>query len=565
MSDALSAGTVSLGVKPDTKEFGGLLKSGVGKAAKGVGEHMGGIIKDGLKTMAGPIAAVTAAFGVKNLVEGSIKSFEDLAGSVKKIQRVTGGTTEEVSSMRGAMQLAGVDVGNIDGLMNRFSMTLSRAGKNTKDTAAMNALFGQSIKDASGNIKPMAQLLPGLADKFKAMPDGANKTALAMQIFGRQGAQLLPVLNKGRDGISELTDKAKDMGLVLDDAGMKKFAESRKAQREFQATLQGLQVTMGEAFLPVMEALVNLVRDGLIPIIKKVKDWFKEHQKATEELGNAIKTKLMPIMNNIIGVFQSVIAWVIQNREVLLPLVVAVLAGVAAFKIWTTAIAIWQGITKAAAAIQLVFNAVLSANPIMIVVVAIAALVAGLIYFFTQTKVGQKVWAGFSAFIGDTIKAIGGWFSGLWKGIVSTFNGIGKFIGGVFGVVGGLIKGYIDIWIGLINFIITGLDSLQMDIPSWVPLVGGQHWGINIPKIPMLAEGGVVPATPGGRVVRVAEAGQAEAVIPLDKLAAMGGGASKQPIMADGIGLVGWMEKAAGKQAKIVFNTEMGKVLGGSR
>lgn len=560
-----SVGSVALGVKPDTKAFGPLLKSGIGKATAGVGEHMGGIIKDGLKSMAGPIAAVTAAFGVKELIQGSIDKFESLAGSVNKIRRVTGGTVEQVSAMRGAMQLAGVDVNNIDGVMTRFAVNLGKAGKDAKSTAAMNQLFGQSIKDAHGNLKPMSDLLPGLADKFKEMPNGADKTALAVQLFGRQGAQLLPILNKGKDGIAELTGKAKDMGLVLDEAGIKKFAEAKKSQREFQATMDGLQVTMGEAFLPVMEGLVAMMRDHLIPIIKKVKDWFKEHQTAIENVGKAIKEKLQPVLETVIGVFKTVFTWVVQNRDILLPFVAAIGGVVVAFKLWMGAIQLWQAITKIAAVVQGVFNAVMAANPIMLLVLAIAALVAGLVYFFTQTKIGQKVWATFTKWLGGTITAIGKWFSGLWAGIVKTFLGVGDFFKSVFGGVGDIVKGYINIWIGLINMVIDGLDSLSIDIPSWVPGVGGQKWGVSIPNIPALAEGGVVPATPGGQIVRVAEAGQAEAVIPLDKLASMGAGDSRQPIMADGIGLIGWVEKSAGKQAKLVFAHEMAKVLGGSR
>jgi Na+/H+ antiporter NhaC len=81
---ALSAGTVSLAVLPDTKEFGEKLKSGLLGKTAGVGEGMGSAILGGLKSMAGPIMAVTAAFGIEKLVEGSVKAFEGLAGTLEE-------------------------------------------------------------------------------------------------------------------------------------------------------------------------------------------------------------------------------------------------------------------------------------------------------------------------------------------------------------------------------------------------------------------------------------------------------------------------------------------------
>lgn len=72
------------------------------------------------------------------------------------------------------------------------------------------------------------------------------------------------------------------------------------------------------------------------------------------------------------------------------PLVAGITAGVAAYKLWKGAITAWNSVTKIATAVQVAFNAVMDANPIMLIVIAIAAIVAGLVYFFTQTKQARK-------------------------------------------------------------------------------------------------------------------------------------------------------------------------------
>ena len=125
--------------------------------------------------------------------------------------------------------------------------------------------------------------------------------------------------------------------------------------------------------------------------------------------------------------------------------------------------------------------------------------------------------------------------------------------------------------IGLINGMIDSLNGVHVKVPDWVPGLGGKTFGFNIAHIPALAEGGVVPATPGGRIVRVAEAGESEAVIPLSKMASVlnlsadQGRNHSRPIVADGIGLIGVLKQTARGEAKLVFNTELNKAVGGTR
>lgn len=96
-----------------------------------------------------------------------------------------------------------------------------------------------------------------------------------------------------------------------------------------------------------------------------------------------------------------------------------------------------------------IFNAVLSANPIGIVVTAIAALVAGLVWFFTQTKTGQKIWAGFVSWIKDAWQGISEFFSGLWSGIS---DGAKKIWAGVQAVWAAHVEAVKAIWNGVTEF-----------------------------------------------------------------------------------------------------------------
>ena len=107
----------------------------------------------------------------------------------------------------------------------------------------------------------------------------------------------------------------------------------------------------------------------------------------------------------------------------------------------------WSAATKAATAVQGAFNAVISANPIGAIITAIAAVVAALVWFFTQTETGRKAWSAFTQWLGDAWQKIcevgkvvweglSSFFSGLWDGISSVaqsvWGGISSFFSGVW-------------------------------------------------------------------------------------------------------------------------------------
>lgn len=137
--------------------------------------------------------------------------------------------------------------------------------------------------------------------------------------------------------------------------------------------------------------------------------------------------------------------------------------------------------TKAAAAAQWVMNAAMSANPIMLVVLAVAALVAGLVWFFTQTELGQQVWANFTA-------AIGAAWTWLWESVLSpVFTAIGAIFTWLYDnvitpIVAGIVA-YVQIWAGIFTWlwdnILSPVFAAVGAIFSWiynnviVPIVTG--------------------------------------------------------------------------------------------
>jgi TP901 family phage tail tape measure protein len=205
--------------------------------------------------------------------------------------------------------------------------------------------------------------------------------------------------------------------------------------------------------------------------------------------------------------------------------------------------------TQIATVAQKAFNLALKMNPIGLVIAAVVALIAALVWFFTQTETGQRIWQGFVDLLFTTGQSIGAFFStlftetlpGFWTGMIEGFQELlttfGEFFEDVFKGVGnffiGIVNGLITMFEGFVNAVINGLNTiiraintLSIDIPS----IAGRpalKLGFNIPtipsvalpRIPALAEGGIVDRA---TLALIGEAGP-EAVVPLDRMGDMGG------------------------------------------
>ena len=107
--------------------------------------------------------------------------------------------------------------------------------------AAVKAFRGIKLKDAEGKIRPVVDLLTDLSDQFAAMPPGAEKTDRALQLFGRAGADLIPLLNRGADGLARLREEARASGAVLSGSALDAAQAYDDALKRLQASVTGLE------------------------------------------------------------------------------------------------------------------------------------------------------------------------------------------------------------------------------------------------------------------------------------------------------------------------------------
>ena len=257
----------------------------------GIGSLLAGDIKGGLTALKAEAAAIgtTLQSGVKLGAAGmaalgtvaiaaafkigseAVATFKSVAGEVTKLQRITGGTAEDVSRLRVAFKETGIDADKGASLVAKFSKTLEGAGAGTKAEATMVQTLGFSFRDAQGHILPMSELLPKVAERFATMPSGAEKTALAMQLFGKSGADLLPFLNRGADGLAALAKRSDEFGTTLSGKNLQALKDSKQAQKDWDLTMEGLSVTIGANLLPMVTGWAKTL-NGLLPILRDATD-----------------------------------------------------------------------------------------------------------------------------------------------------------------------------------------------------------------------------------------------------------------------------------------------------
>lgn len=185
-----------------------------------------------------------------------------------------------------------------------------------------------------------------------------------------------------------------------------------------------------------------------------------------------------------------------------------------------------------------------SGGPIGLIIIGIIALVAAIVWIATKTTWFQSIWE----VTWSVLKAIGAWFAGPFahffttayhiimdgidvagRWVRSKFDALVGFVTGIPGRISsaasGMWDGVKNAFKGAINWIIGRWNNLHFSIPSFE--VFGFHtpgFTLNMPNIPYLARGGIIPATPGGRLILAGEGGEDEAVIPLSALSGNGRG-----------------------------------------
>ena len=486
-----------LKIKADVEGEGKV--NALGRAIGGL-SGTAGRVSSGLKGLAGAAGGLSGALGsLVPLATGAglaamAKGAIDAADNMNDLSQKTGVNVESLSKFQQAANASGTSIEGVGAAMIKLNRNLATG--NAGATEALTAL-GLSATDASGKLKSTDAIMLEVADKFAKMPDGANKTAAAMALFGKAGADMIPLLNGGSKAITDLT------ATMTGD-----FAKGADSLNDKLAALQGkllaLGVNIGTALMPLLNVVTDLVMN----------------------LANAFAAMPGPLQAIVGGVVALTAAFVVLAPAISALISIAgVLAGL---KIGAT-IAGWAALAgPAITAISAAFTGLLTfltgtllpgliaffSGPVGWTVLAVAAVVAMAILF-------RKPLTDFALWLGTWGKPVGQFFKGLWDGMVETAKTAAASAKSVFVgmaaaikvVMNGILRGVFNSVNGAINNInslINRANSLSAKVK------GPQLPTLPTLSVPQFAKGGYVGQ---GTLAVVGEAGP-EYIIPASKMAA---------------------------------------------
>jgi hypothetical protein len=252
-------GALSVKIGADTKDLTKGLSS-----AKG---EIGGLdksIKDmlpSIKQIAIVATAAAAALGVM------VKRAIDTADNMGKAAQKVGVTTEELSKLEYAAKLANVSSGELQSSLMRLTKGMSDAAQGTGEAQKGFSALGIQVKASDGSLKSSTQIMGEVADQFAGMRDGAEKTALAISIFGRAGANMIPLLNGGSKAIREAGDELERMGGVVTADAARQAEQFNDNITRLKETFSGLVMQLANRVLPSLtaftEKILAAIRHGL--------------------------------------------------------------------------------------------------------------------------------------------------------------------------------------------------------------------------------------------------------------------------------------------------------------
>ena len=261
--------------------------------------------------------------GFRSMTEGVTKSFERLGlillgggGLLEGFRRIAEGaaeigiqaktiglTTEALSRLQFAAQQSGVSAEQLGTALGRFSKNAVQAATTgTGNVAQAFQALHIPLLDATRHMRPLPDLLGDVAERFSHMPDGIDKTALAMFLFGRAGKELIPLLDRGKAGIADLSRAADLLGITLSTELAERLHTVSTRMDILGDIATGLSRQLVGSLAPGMIELSNTVLQFVVDNQSKIKEFF-------EDLGRGFSQFVKDLLNPTSQLRKHITEW----------------------------------------------------------------------------------------------------------------------------------------------------------------------------------------------------------------------------------------------------------------
>lgn len=204
---------------------------------------------------------------------GAARHFASVGDDLEEMSQRTGVSVEALSELGFAAELAGGDLETLETGVKHMQRSIVEAAQGSESAQAALAKLGVSAADLSG-LSPDEQF-KRLADGIARVEDPALRVALAMQIFGRSGTKLLPLLSEGASGIEALQERARQLGLTISTETAHEAAELNDALDSLWRVVRQGVFTIGAALAPTLKDIA----ERITRVIVTATDWIKRNRE----------------------------------------------------------------------------------------------------------------------------------------------------------------------------------------------------------------------------------------------------------------------------------------------
>jgi hypothetical protein len=215
------------------------------------------------------------AFAAVELVKQASEWVEGLVETATELERVsmqTGLSTKELQVWELGAAESGIRAEEFTLSLRRLSSAIAGGKDEAGTQTAVFAKLGIKTKDAAGHTRTLSEILPEIADHFQSTKDGAGKAALAQELFGRSGARMIPLLNKGSAGVKELTKDFEALGGGFSEEMIERAAEFEKQSARLRVGFNSLKSVIGVYLLPYLTSFLENLTAG----VSAFREWAKE-------------------------------------------------------------------------------------------------------------------------------------------------------------------------------------------------------------------------------------------------------------------------------------------------
>ena len=419
--------------------------------------------------------------------------FNDLMADVQKFapqMQELGYSFEESVALIGQLDKAGVNADEVLGAMKK----------------SVGALAKDGISASEG--------LEMYADRIKNAGDMAEATAIATEIFGsRAGSTMAAAIRDGTLSVDDLTASLLANGETIGSAAEDTYTLAERFElfkQRAQVALEPLANTMLDSItelMPVVEDLMSqlipVIEDlgaNLMPIVKdlvpKITPLLTQLIPPLVSMAGTlasqvippivqIVTDLIPLALSILNALMPIVQVIIDTILPILVNLIEILIPPITTIIMTLLPVVQQLLTAIAPIITQLFTAL---SPVLVAVGELISALLPPIISIIQTL--MPIITACANIITSVLCVAFQALSPIITAITSLISGFANIISSAFSGLVGIVKGPINAVISLVNSAIGAINNISVDVPDWVPIVGGTHFGFNIPTIPMLASGG---------------------------------------------------------------------------